>query len=94
MQQLPDIIDLPEGQLCYWPEWLSLPEADHFYQQLLEEVPWRQDSILLYGKVHKLPRLQCWYGDSGTGYSYSGIRLLKIFRSGCGGWVMTLTLCW
>lgn len=29
----------------------------------------------MYGKLMKIPRLQAWYGDSGTDYSYSNLTL-------------------
>ena len=40
---------------------------------LLATTDWRQESITLYGKPVALPRLTAWYGDEGTGYTYSGI---------------------
>lgn len=38
-------------------------------------IPWRQDSIHLYGKQVPLPRLSSWHGDSDRPYTYSGLTL-------------------
>ena len=43
--------------------------------QLIDEIPWRQEDITLWGKTHKQPRLISWYGDPGASYTYSGTRL-------------------
>ena len=42
--------------------------------QLIEEIPWRRESITLFGRTHLQPRLICWMGDPGCAYSYSGKR--------------------
>ena len=42
-------------------------------QALKEKLAWTQDTIKLFGKTHLIPRLNAWYGDSGTDFSYSGI---------------------
>lgn len=40
-----------------------------------ENILWQQDSVQMFGKVHPLPRLSAWYGDSDRPYTYSGITL-------------------
>ena len=47
------------------------PSAD-IVQRLREEIPWRQESITLFGRTHMQPRLICWMGDAGRAYRYSG----------------------
>ncbi len=42
-------------------------------RQLTDEIAWRQESIHMFGRLVKLPRLTAWYGDKGTTYTYSGI---------------------
>jgi len=59
-------------RLRHWPGWL--PEADASLENLLNEVPWQQESIRLFGRRHPLPRLTCWMADPGCDYSYSGAR--------------------
>jgi|SRR6185312_15275793 len=43
--------------------------------RLIEETPWRNESVVLWGKRHLQPRLIAWYGDPGARYKYSGISL-------------------
>jgi alkylated DNA repair dioxygenase AlkB len=59
--------------LRHWPTWLEPIEADAWLQQLIDEVPWKQEAITLFGKRHPLPRLTCWVADPGCGYRYSGL---------------------
>lgn len=50
---------------------LGAPSAE-LLQQLLEQTPWQQESITLYGKTHLQPRLLAWHGAPGAVYRYSG----------------------
>ena len=84
MPATPDLFDAP-NQL----ESLAVPDADlrflhAFYPSgqcatlfaaLMNETPWRQERIEVWGKTHQQPRLTSWHGDPGTGYTYSGITL-------------------
>ena len=44
-------------------------------QSLINATPWRAENITVWGKTFPQPRLTAWYGDTGTTYTYSGIRL-------------------
>lgn len=50
-------------------------ESNRYLTSLIDKVPWQQDSLRIGGKEVLIPRLQCWMGDPGSDYSYSGIRL-------------------
>jgi alkylated DNA repair dioxygenase AlkB len=50
-------------------------ERDEILQRLIANTQWRQDSIVVWGKTYQQPRLVAWYGDHGSDYTYSGIRL-------------------
>ena len=50
-------------------------ESNRYLTSLIDKVPWQQDSLRIGGKEVLIPRLQCWMGDPGSEYSYSGIRL-------------------
>tara|TARA_Y100001001_G_scaffold162030_1_gene187696 strand:+ start:401 stop:1021 length:621 start_codon:yes stop_codon:yes gene_type:complete len=64
---------LLNGLLAYYPQAIHSP--DTLYNDLAENLPWQQGSILIYGKRHKIPRLQCWIADPGLNYTYSGEQL-------------------
>jgi alkylated DNA repair dioxygenase AlkB len=66
-------IPIEDGALA-WMARLPLPyPTDEVFRRLRDETPWRQDSIVLFGKRHLQPRLTAWYGDAS--YTYSGLRL-------------------
>lgn len=57
--------------LVFWPHGFSGSESDRLFQQLMDEIPWQQEYITLYGRTIPLPRLTAWFGDDA--YQYSGI---------------------
>ncbi len=68
-------IGLPDAELHYKPDFLSAPEADGLFEYLLRQVPWREDTIRIFGKTYLQPRLTALYGNEGKSYSYSGIHM-------------------
>ena len=67
------LIPIDDGELALLAQLpLSLSNADVF-ERLLIETPWREESVVVYGKRHLQPRLTAWYGDAS--YTYSGLRL-------------------
>ena len=59
--------------LRHWLGWVGAAEADGWLERLQQEVPWKQESITVYGRRHAMPRLTCWMADPGCGYRYSGL---------------------
>ena len=43
--------------------------------QLIDSVPWESHQIRMFGKEYPQPRLVAWFGDPGSEYSYSGLRM-------------------
>ncbi len=68
-------IDIPDGKIDYYIEFIGQDEAKRLLQILRAELLWREDHIRMFGKTYKIPRLQAWYGDEGAHYKYSGIDL-------------------
>lgn len=68
-------LGLPEASVHYYPSWLSGAEATDFQRALETELPWAQDTIKLFGKAVKIPRLQSWHGDPACAYTYSGLTM-------------------
>lgn len=71
---LPGMVELPEPEVDWYPDWLSLATAGDMLERLKEEVVWKQDSIGTPGGVKPLPRLTAWQGEPDAVYIYSGIR--------------------
>jgi alkylated DNA repair dioxygenase AlkB len=68
-------LHLPDACVIYSDDFLSPDEADHYWQQLRTTLAWRQDRIRLFGRDVVIPRLQCWYGEPGLSYRYSGLSM-------------------
>ena len=71
----PQPVPMPDAEVRLWTGVdLGHPPAA-LLDALVEQTPWRQDRIRLFGKVHDQPRLTAWYGDPGTAYTYSGLTM-------------------
>lgn len=65
-------VTLPEDLLDYRPDIFDQRESSSFLQTLISETPWIQETIYMYGKMLKTPRLIAWYGDNNKTYTFSG----------------------
>ncbi len=54
------------------PDFLPPQQSVALFEQLLENSPWQQARLKVYGKWHSTPRLVCLYADQGLQYQYSG----------------------
>ncbi|KRD39161.1 hypothetical protein ASE35_01960 [Lysobacter sp. Root916] len=53
---------------------LGRPDAE-VLAELIAEVPWRAERIVVFGREVAQPRLSAWYGDTDAAYTYSGLHL-------------------
>jgi alkylated DNA repair dioxygenase AlkB len=67
-------LNLPDADVCLYPSFFSVAEADRLFVELMNATDWRQEALTLYGKSINFPRLTAWYGDEGSTYVYSGIK--------------------
>jgi alkylated DNA repair dioxygenase AlkB len=75
MQTTLERIPLEDAEIYYLRELPLGQTAEAVMNRLIDEVPWRAENIVVYGKTYRQPRLTAWYGDDGTNYTYSGIYL-------------------
>lgn len=68
-------LDLPDADILYFPDFLREARADAYFKHFIEDVPWQQDDIKVFGKVYPQPRLTALYGNNGKPYSYSNITM-------------------
>lgn len=68
-------LDLPDATFIYYPNFLKKEKADFYFEKLLQETPWQQDDITIFGKKIAQPRLTALYGNLRKTYSYSGITM-------------------
>src|SRR5262245_57618848 len=50
-------IPMQAAEVYYWRRFLPVEMAHTVLQQLIAEVPWRAETIVLWGKTFPLPRL-------------------------------------
>lgn len=71
----PIVLNLPDAEIIYYPNFFDKKEADAIFAQLTNDIPWQQDNIRVYGKIHPQPRLTALFGNEGKSYSYSNIKM-------------------
>lgn len=64
-----------DGEAYYLPHFFTQADAAKFLSLLLENVPWKQEPIRMFGKQVMQPRLTAYYGDPDLAYTYSGITM-------------------
>ena len=68
------VLHVDDADLALWQH-VNFGNENDLLRQLIEETPWRQEQVTVWGKTHMQPRLIAWYGDDAQSYSYSGITL-------------------
>ena len=58
---------------------LNQSDANNLYERCLNDISWQSSAIIMFGRKIDVPRLECWYGDYGCEYTYSG-KSLKRFE--------------
>lgn len=69
------VLPLPDAVFEFYPNFFNKDEADELFEKLLNETPWQQDDIIIFGKKIAQPRLTCLFGNEGKQYSYSGLTM-------------------
>ncbi|MDB4431546.1 alpha-ketoglutarate-dependent dioxygenase AlkB [Pseudomonadales bacterium] len=64
---------LPDANVDFFEQFYSSARAQDLFDLLLKELQWQQESLQIYGKRHRVPRLSALYGASNVQYTYSGI---------------------
>lgn len=47
-------------------------DSDGLFERVLEEVPWEEHRLTMFGREVSEPRRSSWHGDPGCTYTYSG----------------------
>lgn len=61
-----------QGEVYYFGKILTAEESKDYYESFLNEIEWKNDLVILYGKRIVTKRKVAWYGDSDFEYTYSG----------------------
>lgn len=74
MFQLQESNLLPnDGMVIYYGPIMSLHQADHYLEALLNNIEWKQDEAVIFGRHLLTKRKVAWYGDHEFEYTYSNI---------------------
>lgn len=65
----PEHLTLPDAELLLWRN--AFTEPEDLYRRLEAGIAWQEESIRLFGRTHRVPRLVAWMGDAS--YRYSGV---------------------
>ena len=71
-------LPLPDAEVYYMRQFLAAETACTVLRQLIAEVPWRAENIVVWGKSVPQPWLIAWCGDFGQTHTYSGLHLSAI----------------
>ena len=52
---------------------IDADRVDDAFRSLINETPWEQRDIVVFGKKHREPRLSSWHSEPHISYTYSGI---------------------
>ncbi|MES1221736.1 MAG: alpha-ketoglutarate-dependent dioxygenase AlkB [Bacteroidota bacterium] len=63
------------GEAILYSHFFSAEEINEYFNNLLNEIEWKQEPIKIFGKEVMQPRLTAWHGDSDKPYTYSGITM-------------------
>jgi alkylated DNA repair dioxygenase AlkB len=66
--------DLPAPDVNWYPDWLTPEIATATLARIVDEVAWKQDTMMTPAGRVPLPRLTAWQGEPDAVYVYSGIR--------------------
>ena len=56
-------------------DFFNSADSNKLLKKFISKLPWESMIIKMFGKDTKIPRLQCWIGDEGCEYRYSGKQL-------------------
>lgn len=62
-----------DGIVNYYGKILNKSQADNYHNILLNDIEWRNDEAVIFGKHIVTKRKVAWYGDSEFEYTYSNI---------------------
>lgn len=69
----PDQNLLPyDGEVFYYEDFFTAQQSQEFLRILTDEIPWKHDEVVIFGKVIQTLRKVAWYADDERPYTYSG----------------------
>lgn len=60
-----------DGIVLFYPAIISEKQSDAYFKDLMEQIEWRHDEAVIYGKKIITRRKVAWYGEKPFSYTYS-----------------------
>ena len=62
-----------DGTVNYYGPIVSSQEAKQYFDQLINNIEWKNDEVFIFGKHIITQRKVAWYADAGLSYTYSKV---------------------
>ena len=62
-----------DGTVNYYGKLINQAQADSYFNSLLENIEWRNDEAIIFGKKIITKRKVAWYGEKPYEYTYSNV---------------------
>lgn len=67
-----------DGNVAYIGKILTTAQANDYFDNLLQEIDWKNDETFLFGKRHITKRKVAWYADQPFQYTYSNVTKIAL----------------
>ncbi len=62
-----------DGEVYYYGKILDFQKSQYYFEKLSENIEWKNDEVVIFGKHIITPRKVAWYGKKEYEYKYSNI---------------------
>ena len=67
-----------DGEVNYYGPVLNTKQTLNYYERLLQDIEWKNDTAIIFGKLIITKRKVAWYGEKAFEYSYSNTTKLAL----------------
>jgi alkylated DNA repair dioxygenase AlkB len=67
-----------DGIVQYFGRLFTTAVANEYYEKLMQNIEWKNDQAIIYGKLIITKRKVAWYGDAAFDYTYSNTTKLAL----------------
>lgn len=68
-------LKMEDADVIYYPHFFNQNDSDLYFNSLLKNICWQEDTIKVFGKTYLQPRLTAFYADNSKTYKYSNITM-------------------
>lgn len=68
-------LEMDDADVMHYPDFFNKNQSDLYFNTLLKNLNWQEDTIKIFGKIYLQPRLTAFYADNSKTYKYSNISM-------------------